>query len=61
MKQTLLMLLECRRRGGGLEDYAQVISSRLPNEEGPRRIYLGQMGEFIATALDGWVRDPEEY
>ena len=61
VKQTLLMLLECRRGGGGEDDYAKVIANGIPREGELQRRYFGQIGEFIACALDGWVRGPEEY
>lgn len=61
MKQTLLRLAECGRRGAGPEECAAIILERLPEAGEQRRRYLGQIGAFIATALGGVVVDPQDY
>lgn len=67
VKQTLLQLQEITRRAErtGIparnDDYAGAILARMPVEDEARRRYLGEIGGFIATAMDGWVGGPEDY
>lgn len=58
MKLTVQQLLECSRRGATPEEYANVILARVPGDPEQRRRYLGQLGMWVAAAMDGVVPDP---
>lgn len=57
MQKTLMLIRDAA--GQGPQRYADIIKSRLPDDPEDRDRYLGELGEFLAQAMDGLVIDPE--